>query len=183
MSVAWAQLGFSLRLFERYPEAVRAYRRALRQCPHGTWWMMELANVYNDVGRHRMAIRYFRKALRREPSMEEALTGLGFAYWRADEGEVAIDVLESALALYPGNNWAWCVLGDAYYFEGYYPEAVRAYRRAAELEPSALNLRGLASALEKRGEFGAAAEARIRAEQAAAREAEASAASHRQRAK
>lgn len=99
------------------------------------------------------AVEAYAKAIELRPFYAEAHVGLGDA--RAAKGEVdaAIGAYQKALVYNPVNPRVYLSLGKIYYSEkGLYYEAVNAYKKAIELDPTSIDARmGLGEVYEEKG--------------------------------
>jgi tetratricopeptide (TPR) repeat protein len=99
------------------------------------------------------AIEAYERAITIRPHYAEAHVGLGDAKAAKGENEAAIAHYQKALSLDPLNARVQFALGKIYYSEkGLYYEAVRAYKKAIELDQSFLEARmGLGEIYEEKG--------------------------------
>jgi tetratricopeptide (TPR) repeat protein len=99
------------------------------------------------------AIEAYQRAITIRPHYADAHVGLGDAKAAKGENEAAIAHYQKALSLDPLNGRVQFALGKIYYTEkGLYYEAVTAYKKAIELEPSFLDARmGLGEIYEEKG--------------------------------
>jgi tetratricopeptide (TPR) repeat protein len=88
------------------------------------------------LGKYRVAAAEYRKALEIRPDAVPVLVSLGDAYLEADQPRNALEPLEAAARLDPKRARAQLLLGTTYHSMGKTGEAVKAYRRYLELEPS-----------------------------------------------
>lgn len=87
-------------------------------------------------GKYKAAVSQFQHAVRAKPQSVPALLALGDAYLEADKPRSAVQPLETAAKLDAQSARAQLLLGTAYQSLGKNPQAVKAYRRYIELEPS-----------------------------------------------
>ena len=93
----------------------------------------------NDLfrqGKYQAAVGEYRKALSLRPDAVLVLVSMGDAYLEADRPRSAVEPLESAARLDPKSARAQLLLGTTYHSLGRIGDAVKAYRRYLELEPS-----------------------------------------------
>jgi tetratricopeptide (TPR) repeat protein len=135
---AAAQFRASTQLDPQYPEPYKALGDLLLTAPR---------RLFDQ------AIEAYAKALEIRPFYADAYVGLGDA--RAARGEVdgAVTAYQKALAFNPVNAKVHVSLGKLYYSEkGAYYEAVQAYKKAIDLDPTYLEARmGLAEVYEDKG--------------------------------
>jgi hypothetical protein len=93
----------------------------------------------NDLfrqGRYGAAAGEYRKALSLRPDAVPVLVSLGDAHLEADQPRNALEPLERAARLDPKSARAQLLLGTTYHSLGRIGDAVKAYRRYLELEPT-----------------------------------------------
>ena len=97
---------------------------------------LELIRTENYLG----AVEAFKKALQIDPSREEAYDALGTTYLTdLAQTTEAIEAFQTVIQLVPNHARAHQMLGVAYFRQNAYPKAIRALRRAIELEPTNLD--------------------------------------------
>ena len=135
---AAAQFRASTQLDPRYPEPYKAL---------GDLFLAAPRRLYDQ------AIEAYSKAIELRPFYADAYVGLGDA--KAAKGDVdgAIAAYQKALAHNPLNPRMYASLGKIYFTEkGLYYEAVGAYKRALELDPSFVDAHlGLGEVYEDKG--------------------------------
>jgi tetratricopeptide (TPR) repeat protein len=115
----------------QYQKALRAFEAALRLNPGYTDAALNLAVTYNDTGKYKEAQETYRHALSSSGARQGKID-------RFVQGKLA-------------NMYA--EIGDVWLSSGFYPEAIREYRRALELGPAFADVRSkLAGALRDAGE-------------------------------
>ena len=87
-------------------------------------------------GKYRAAIGRFQAAVKERPQSVPALLALGDAFLESDKPRSALQPLEAAAKLDARSSRAQLLLGTAYQSLGRNPQAVKAYQRYLELEPS-----------------------------------------------
>jgi tetratricopeptide (TPR) repeat protein len=78
------------------------------------------------------------KASQLNPNLVEAVTAVGHAYGEAGRNVEAITYLRKAVQLAPNDDHVWMGLGYSYHYAGLLGAAERAYAKAEELNPTAL---------------------------------------------
>jgi tetratricopeptide (TPR) repeat protein len=133
--VAWFGLGFAYQHLGRYPEAIPAYREALRLKPDDAdaWYNLGLA--YSKLGLHKEAIAAYREAVRLKPDYAKAWSNLGAAYELLGRSPDAIAACRKALRLKPDDVEPWITLGASYINLGRNQKAIEACREALRLKP------------------------------------------------
>ncbi len=99
------------------------------------------------------AVEAYNKAIELRPFYAEAHVGLGDARAAKGETDAAVASYQKALTFNPVNPRVHMSLGKIYYSEkGLYYEAVNAYKRAIDLDPSSVEARmGLGEVYEDKG--------------------------------
>ena len=107
------------------PEFVKYYNRGLK-----------LIRTENYLG----AVTAFKRAIQIDPSREEAYDALGTVYL-TDLAQTtdAVEAFQTVIQLVPNHARAHQMLGIAYLRQNAYQKAIRALRRAIELEPTDLD--------------------------------------------
>jgi len=104
-------LGLCLRARKRNPEAIRAFRRALAVNPAFVVARADLADLYQQLGRHREAIEQLEAIAALEPSRPERLVDVALAYARLGRTEAAITTLGRAAERYPEEPVVYTAIG------------------------------------------------------------------------
>jgi len=87
-------------------------------------------------GKYRAAVAQFRKAIELRPDSVPALLALGDAFLEGDQLRNAVKPLQQAAQLDPKNARAQLLLGTAFQGLGREKEAIAAYKRYLDLEPT-----------------------------------------------
>lgn len=115
-------------------------RQALEQCvghdPSNVAAWSNLTNVYLDLGLKAKAVEAGRQAVARGPGQPRPLGNLGWALWQCDRFEEAREVLEASLALDPKDAVVWNNLGNVHQRQCRIDDAIAAYRKALDCNPS-----------------------------------------------
>lgn len=90
----------------------------------------------HNAGRLTEAEVGYSRVLRRQPNDAGALYGLGLLSYHCGSRDKGIQYLLRSLQSAPSNGRAWITLGSMYSETGKAAEALAAYRRATEVEPS-----------------------------------------------
>ncbi len=128
-------LGVSLDLAARMPEAVAQYEQALRIKPDYAEAQNNLGKAMEQDGRIEDAITHYEQALRIEPDYAEAYYNLGNVFAKKGKISDAIGLYEQALRLKPDLPQAHYNLGNAFSQEGKISEAIEQYEQALRLNP------------------------------------------------
>ncbi|MBI3326869.1 MAG: fused MFS/spermidine synthase [Nitrospinae bacterium] len=110
-------------------EAVRLYRRALHLVPEdsGVKYLLRAAPVHEQEAL---------QALAHDPSDILALQRLGYIYWTLQDYDASITQFQKLLSLRPRHAEAHFYLALNYEAQGRYDEAIAAYERAFEANPT-----------------------------------------------
>lgn len=123
-------------------------RRAIRQAPEDTNFILQLANIYFAQDRFELAEQQFRKVLTADPESVEAMRRLALTLQNMGKGaEEAESLVRRVVELSPDDVQAWLQLGALFANERHrYDDAEMAFSKALELAPdtaSALHNYGL----------------------------------------
>lgn len=115
-----------------YPEAITYFKRAIEVYKKGMWvfhldyaWDFWLGRAYFENKHYKEAIFHFNKAASIAPQNPESLISPEY-----------IGLRKYYLPLIPPKDTCYIWLGNAYYQDGQYQEAVGAYNKSIELDPS-----------------------------------------------
>ncbi len=132
---AWVALGQALKAAERYEEAEKAYRQAVRLDGMNALARLGLGELKIAAGRPEEAAAEFGLALQRRPSLIAAHLGLGNALACMGRDEEALKRYDAALALRPRLAEGEFAAGFALARLGRTKEAETRYRRAIAARP------------------------------------------------
>ncbi len=82
-----------------------------------------------------MAIKYYKKIVELEPKKASSYESLGYAYAAFEDWDMAIKNYRTALKYDKEDYYLYANLGEAYEKKGLYPEALKAYINAYQLNP------------------------------------------------
>ena len=102
---------------------------------------LRIAEAALAAGRFPEAAEALRKTVHLDPDSPHPRLMLAYALWRSEQREQAILVLRRLIERSPGNADAWFNLGNFYRAERQFEDAVRAFGRAAQLQPGNAALR------------------------------------------
>lgn len=114
-----------------------------------------------DQGEVEQAVREFETAIEIDPEASPAYLGLGMVYLEQDQCEEAVEMFEMARDFAPQDlqSLVYHVLGEAYFCQGRYDQAARAYEQSITLDPDNQYVQlKLSMAYAHQGEFEQAAE-------------------------
>ncbi len=120
----------------RWEDAEKTFRRALKQ--HPNYWLAynELAFLLHGQARYREAIQAFRAASLAAPKNAMSLANLGGEYLQVGEFAEALRSLQQGLALEPDSDLVAANTSLAYRYQGKYEKALPFARKAVELNPA-----------------------------------------------
>ena len=134
-------LGDTLRLQEKYKEALKYYNQALEKhhaVTEGIWQVYYALGVtYEHLNNWPKAEEYFKKALELNPSNLLVLNYLGYSWLEQGKNtNQAIEYIAEAYQQAPYNASVIDSLGWAFYLIGKYDEAITYLEKAAETDPA-----------------------------------------------
>jgi tetratricopeptide (TPR) repeat protein len=133
--MAWLNLGDSLALEKRHPEAIAAYREALRRRPTDADGHNDLGCLLTMTGDAPGAIRELEQAVALRPDSAPMHNNLGNALHAAGRSAEAIAHYEQALRLKPGYADALANLGTELAGAGRFGEAIPHFEAALRARP------------------------------------------------
>jgi hypothetical protein len=136
LSRDYLSLGDALRYGNRLPDAVRAYREAIRQDPADPDPWAQLGGSLLRIGQREEAERSFREAIQLSPDYalpRVLLVRMLFARGSLDE---SIEHLRHLVGLYPANPEPRVMLGRCYLLQGHLDDAEREFLAALEADPA-----------------------------------------------
>ena len=119
-----------------FEDAVRLFRRAVRQDRRSAEAQQNLASAFTGLERWDEAVRCYEKALAIKPDFPEAHNNLGHTLQRLGRFAEAIDAFEKAIALKPDYAEARNNLGNALHVLDRSREAIVQYESAIAIHPS-----------------------------------------------
>ncbi|OPZ66322.1 MAG: Tetratricopeptide repeat protein [Candidatus Aerophobetes bacterium ADurb.Bin490] len=104
---------------------------------------------FEDSGYNNLALEYFTLAHRLQPQNCEFIYNMGNASFNLGDLKMAEAYYLESLGLDPLYVSSWHNLGVAYYKSGRYSEALGAFKKIKEIDPSRSDINGIISVLEK----------------------------------
>lgn len=138
---AYFQLGYVRVRLDRYEQATRAYRDAIRIRPDYAEARNNLALALEDQGDVAGAIHELEKGLRLAAGVPSLAFNLGRLYAARDRLEDAVRAFDRAIAADPAMRKAHVARAEALLRLGRKEQAAEAYERALELKPGDAELR------------------------------------------
>jgi Tfp pilus assembly protein PilF len=148
------ELGIEHNLAGRVPEAISAFKEAVKLDPNQLWVWSNLAHVLSANGETEEAQAAFTAALRINPTCKEVLCNYGLFFYRHQYYSDAEKVLRRAIAVDPSFVTAWCNLALVLSRSGRPSHAALLYGRAIQINPHCVTARAaLASLYNEIGNF------------------------------
>jgi predicted O-linked N-acetylglucosamine transferase (SPINDLY family) len=139
---------------QRFDDAIRCYREAMRLQPNSVNAHNGLGNILNDLGRFDEAVASYRRALQLDPNCAEAHSNIGVALQNLRKPEEAESHCRKAVRLKPNYPEARNNLGNSQGALGKLDEAILNYREALRLNPNfALAHNNLGGTLHMKGKL------------------------------
>lgn len=148
----WLVYGNGLYKQRQYDKAIQAYSAALKADRRNAAAWKGLGNAYYAKRDKQNALKYYKYALQLNPNdrqlaafvskVSSGRAGGGDPlarathFYKARQYDQAIQAFNQVIARDPNNAKAYQGLGNAYYAKGDKPNAVKAYRRSVQLNPS-----------------------------------------------
>lgn len=132
-------LGFANFRLERYAEAERLAKIALKRDSKVAIAYLLLARVYGTKGKPEQSLEAVQNYLKYAENQEPGYYLMGRYYFRSNNAPEAEKWLKKALELNPNNYESWSLLGDVYtnlQAGTRSEEAVQCYQKAIELNPN-----------------------------------------------
>jgi tetratricopeptide (TPR) repeat protein len=150
--MAWLNLGDSLSVEERYPEAIAAYREALKRRPGDADGHNDLGCILTLTGDTAGAIRELEQAIALRPDSAPSHNNLGNALHAAGRSAEAIAAYTKAIQLKSGYAEALDNLGIELAGAGRTAEAIPQFEEALRVRPNRATTReNLGRALQAQG--------------------------------
>jgi tetratricopeptide (TPR) repeat protein len=125
----------------RFPESIKEMEEVLKLDPNHADAMNFIGYSYAERGINLdKAEELINKALKLKPGSGYIIDSLGWLYFRQDKFELALKYLRQAASLLPDDPTVLEHLGDASAKSGQVKEALEAYKRALQLNPSSQGL-------------------------------------------
>ena len=129
------ELGLILRDAGKAPEAIEAWKQAVKLDPAYADSWEAMGQAYLDAGRTKDAIAAFEGALRADPGRARVLGSIGDAQFQAGKWSAAIASYQAALKADPSLSGLYYRLGRANSEMGQYDKAIAFYQRALSTSP------------------------------------------------
>jgi glycosyltransferase involved in cell wall biosynthesis len=144
---AYYEIGIEHNLAGRAPEAIAAFKEALKLDPNQLWVWSNLAHVLSASGQTEEAQAAFNAALRIDPACKEVLSNYGLFFYRHKYYSDAEKVLRRAIAVDPSFITAWCNLAMVVSRSGRPSHAALLYERAIQINPHCVTARAALASL------------------------------------
>jgi predicted O-linked N-acetylglucosamine transferase (SPINDLY family) len=136
IDIIYCALGNALARQGKFPEAIAAYREAIRIDPSLAIFHCGLGDVLIEQGNLDEAVAAYRQAVRIDPSLAITYGSLGNALAAQGKLDEAIAAYRRAISINPGFAEVYLNLGTARSRQFKFDEAIATYRYAIGLEPN-----------------------------------------------
>ena len=119
-----------------YDTSVDKFRKAVQLDPGLAEAWNNLGLSYTELRAETEALEAFKKALEIDPNVGQVYNNLGYLYHRRGEFAAAVEMYERATHRAADSSAAWSNLGNALHALARRDEAMVAWRRALELDPT-----------------------------------------------
>jgi serine/threonine protein kinase/Tfp pilus assembly protein PilF len=123
----------------QYDKAAEMFRRVIAIAPDSFRGYSNLGGVETYQGRYSDAIATLQKSIAIRKT-SDALSNLGTAYFHLRKFDQSADAFREAIQFDANNYTLWGNLADSYFYGGHRPEALVAYRKAADLATQQLTV-------------------------------------------
>jgi tetratricopeptide (TPR) repeat protein len=123
--------------------AILAMSEAIALAPNELVYWLLRGRLYNLQEKWWAAIRDFDKVLAAKPNNPNARYSRGLARYGLDDMDGALEDFQQCIAREPDAADAWTQVGHIYQYRREWEAAIRAYERAAELDPDRRTRLGL----------------------------------------
>lgn len=134
---AWDSKGCALCGLKRYDEALAAYQKVLVVDANNAITLSNKSNALISLNRNEEAVAACHKALAVEPNLANAWFNMSCALRNLDRHEESLMAYEKAFR-FDANISSWLGKGWLYLTLNKFDEAIRAYDRALEIDPTSL---------------------------------------------
>ena len=131
---AWSALGETYYALKLYPEAIAAYREALKLAPEDKGVRANLGLALKDGGHFTEALALFEKLKAESPDDAFPWRQIGFVHGYLAQPDKAIPAYERALAINPQQPKVWYALMEAYSQSGRRDDVRRTYDKLSSLD-------------------------------------------------
>jgi len=136
----WAEL---LRKRNDTNQAIDRYRQAIKADRTSFPSLHNLATLLKSLGRHQEAIPYYATAIQAQPTNVDLRANIALCFAQSGRTADAIQIAEDTAARFPNSAFAFESLGRVQQSCGQVEKAKSSYRRALELDPTAVESRVL----------------------------------------
>lgn len=131
---AWAGIGVELAAERRFPEAIAAFRTAVKLAPEVDEWRYQLAVHLKDSGRASDALKLVTELVKNKPHEARNWRQHGFVLAVLGRTAESIPSMEKSLQIDPRQPKVWSALIETYQREGRREDATRAYNQLRSLD-------------------------------------------------
>ncbi len=138
---SYMALGMALRMQDRNPEGIAAYKKAIELDGSLLVARNNLGRALVQTGKFKESVDVLRELVRLDPSSADANSLLSWSLHHLDAYDEAILFAQAAIALEPNHTNAWQNLGNGLRSVGKNQQAADAYRRVIAINPKDLDAR------------------------------------------
>lgn len=131
---AWAGIGFELAAERRFPEAIAAFRTAVKLAPGVDEWRYQLGVHLKDSGRAGEALKIVTELVKKKPDEAKNWRQHGFVLAVLGRTAESIPSMEKSLQIDPRQPKVWSALIETYQKEGRREAVTRAYNQLRSLD-------------------------------------------------
>ena len=131
---AWEAIGLSMVEMQRYPEAILAFEKALKENPNNDDLRFQLVVNLKDDGRAPEALTMITALIEKSPSTARYWRQQGFVFSELGKPLEAISAMQRSLQLEPNQPKVWRLLITAMQTAGQRKEAIEAYHALRNID-------------------------------------------------
>ncbi len=128
-------------------QAIAELKRALQLAPNSDEAYRRLGRAYRSAGRKDEALASFQKAIVANPYYWLNHNLLGIAYIESGDNERALQAFRKVTEVDPSRASGWANIGSIDHSLGKWEDSVAMFKKAVDLQPSALNYSNLGAGL------------------------------------
>ncbi len=134
-SKEWLEKGVALMNQENYPEALKAFDKAVETDPASVWAHINKGWALNTLGDYYQALKVYDRAAAIDPRNPYIYINRGMSYNSIGDYQRALLDEDQAIKFDPNNSWAYIGRARAYLGIGNFNQALADLNKALQLEP------------------------------------------------